>query len=176
LALKNHRSAIENTSNFAHPPASAWRVSGDEMTAVDMGRAPATSVGRRFYLIMSLLMAAVFIGGFSQTVPSDFAPTPGLPLLLHVHGAVFTLWVLVFVAQPAFIARGSIKLHRQIGMVGAALAGAMVIMGVAATLFAIRYHLVPPFFPPGIFLVMNLIGILVFGALGRRRHSSSAQV
>jgi uncharacterized membrane protein YozB (DUF420 family) len=135
------------------------------MTAVDMGRAPATSVGRRFYLIMSLLMAAVFIGGFSQTVPSDFAPTPGLPLLLHVHGAVFTLWVLVFVAQPAFIARGSIKLHRQIGMVGAALAGAMVIMGVAATLFAIRYKMVPPFFPPGIFLVMNLIGILVFGGL-----------
>jgi uncharacterized membrane protein YozB (DUF420 family) len=135
------------------------------MTAVDMRRAPATSVGRRFYLIMSLLMATVFIGGFSQTVPGDFAPAPGLPLLLHVHGAVFTLWVLVFVAQPAFVARGSIKLHRQIGMFGAGLAGAMVIMGVAATLFAIRYKMVPPFFPPGIFLVMNLIGILVFGGL-----------
>jgi CHASE2 domain-containing sensor protein len=50
-------------------------------------------------------------------------------------------------------------------MVGAALAGAMVIMGVAATLFAIRYKIIPPFFPPAIFLVMNVIGILVFGAL-----------
>jgi hypothetical protein len=39
-------------------------------------------------------------------------------------------------------------------------------MGVAATLFAIRYNfMVPPFFPPGIFLVMNVIGILVFGGL-----------
>jgi hypothetical protein len=100
------RSAIENTSNFAHPPASAWRVSGDEMTAVDMGRAPATSVGRRFYLIMSLLMAAVFVGGFPNGAGATSPTTPGLPLLLHVHGAVFTLWVLVFVAQPAFMRAG----------------------------------------------------------------------
>jgi hypothetical protein len=135
------------------------------MTAMDLGARPVASVGRRFYLIMSLLMAAVFIGGFSTTVPSDFTHVPGLPLLLHVHGAVFTLWVLVFVAQPAFVARGSLKLHRQVGMAGAWLAGLMVIMGLAATLFAIRYHFIPPFFPPAIFLVMNVIGILVFGAL-----------
>jgi hypothetical protein len=41
----------------------------------------------------------------------------------------------------------------------------MVVMGLAATFFAIRYHFVPPFFPPQIFLVMNTIGILVFGGL-----------
>jgi uncharacterized membrane protein YozB (DUF420 family) len=124
----------------------------------------AANVGRRFYLIMALVMAAL-VGGFSQTVPGDFAPSPGLPLLLHIHGAVFTCWVLVFVAQPAFIARGSLKLHRQVGMAGAVLAGAMVVMGLAATLFAVRYDRVPPFFPPGVFLVMNGIGILVFGGL-----------
>jgi hypothetical protein len=135
------------------------------MTTIEAGRSPAASVGRRFYLIMSLLMAAVFVGGFSQTVPDDFTHVPGLPLLLHVHGAVFTLWVLVFVAQPAFVARGSLKLHRQVGMAGAWLAGLMVIMGLAATLFAIRFGMVPSFFPPTIFLVMNIIGILVFGGL-----------
>ncbi len=134
------------------------------MTAIDAGRRP-VSIERRFHLIMALLMAAVFIGGFGQTVPHDFTATPGLPLLLHVHGAVFTLWVLVFVAQPAFVARGSLKLHRQIGMLGAWLAGLMVIMGLAATVFAIRYKFIPSFFPPAIFLVMNGIGILVFGAL-----------
>lgn len=135
------------------------------MTAIEAGRRPVASVGRRFYLIMSLLMAAVFIGGFGQTVPDDFTHKPGLPLLLHVHGAVFTLWVLVFVAQPAFVARGSLKLHRQVGMAGAWLAGLMVIMGLAATIFAIRYKFIPSFFPPTIFLVMNGIGILVFGGL-----------
>ena len=136
------------------------------MTAATITTPPArTQVGRRFYLIMALLMAAVIVGGFSQTVPGDFAPSPGLPLLLHIHGAVFTCWVLVFVAQPAFVARGSLKLHRQVGMAGAVLAGAMVIMGLAATFYAVRYHRVPSFFPPTIFLVMNGIGILVFGGL-----------
>ncbi|WP_426031908.1 hypothetical protein [Caulobacter sp. DWP3-1-3b2] len=136
------------------------------MTAAAMTtQRPAAQVGRRFYLIMALVMAAVLVGGFSQTVPGDFAPSPGLPLLLHIHGAVFTCWVLLFVAQPAFIARGSLKLHRQVGMFGAVLAAAMVVMGLAATLFAVRYHRVPSFFPPTIFLVMNAIGILVFGGL-----------
>ena len=122
-------------------------------------------VGRRFYLIMSLAMAAVFVAGFSTTVPGDFAPSPGLPLLLHVHGAVFTCWVLVFVAQPALVARGSLALHRKVGMIGAGLAVAMIVMGLAATLFSVRIDRVPPFFPPAIFLVMNTIGILVFGGL-----------
>lgn len=136
------------------------------MTAAAMTtQRPAANVGRRFYLIMALAMAAVFVGGFSQTVPGDFAPSPGLPLLLHIHGAVFTCWVLVFVAQPAFVARGSLKLHRKVGMFGAVLACAMVVMGLAATIYAVRYHRVPVFFPPSIFLVMNGIGILIFGGL-----------
>ncbi len=135
------------------------------MTTLDITQRPVRHVGRPFYLIMSLAMAAVIVGGFSQTVPGDFAPKPGLPLLLHVHGAVFTLWVLMFVTQPALIARRSLKLHRQLGLLGAGLAAAMVVMGLAATIFAIRHHFVPSFFPPTVFLVMNGVGILVFGGL-----------
>jgi hypothetical protein len=41
----------------------------------------------------------------------------------------------------------------------------MLVMGVAATLYAIRYNFVPGFFPRPIFLVMNLIGICVFAGL-----------
>ena len=37
--------------------------------------------------------------------------------------------------------------------------------GLAATLFSVRIDRVPPFFPPAIFLVMNTIGILVFGGI-----------
>lgn len=50
-------------------------------------------------------------------------------------------------------------------MAGAWLAGLMVVMGVAATVFAIRYKFIPSFFPPTIFLVLNLLGILTFGGL-----------
>jgi len=135
------------------------------MTTMGLSERSARDVGRPFYVLMSLAMAAVFIAGFSTTVPADFMASPALPLLLHVHGAVFTLWVLVFVSQPVLVSRGAIRQHRQLGYFGAALAIAMVVMGLAATFFAIRYHFVPPFFPPGIFLVMNTIGILAFGGL-----------
>lgn len=135
------------------------------MNELNLARPRSGTVGGRFYLVMSLAMAAVIVAGFAQTVPDDFTEQPGLPLLLHVHGAVFTLWVLLFVAQPAFIARGSRALHYRIGMVGACLAAAMLIMGVAATLYAVRYHMIPGFFPPRIFLVMNLIGIVTFAGL-----------
>jgi len=134
------------------------------MTAVVRDGA-AGQVRGRFYLIMSLAMAAVIVGGFSQTVPADFTANPGLPLLLHLHGAVFTLWLFLLVAQPALVARGSLALHRKLGWFGAWLAAAMVFMGLAATVFAIRYHFVPSFFPPPVFLVMNILGIMVFGGL-----------
>ena len=137
------------------------------MTATSVAPQPRRfgQVWNSFYVWISLVMAAVIVGGFARTVPGDFLDTPALPLLLHVHGAVFTLWVLLFVTQTAFIARGSLQLHRRVGWVGVGLAAAMVVMGVAATLFAVRYHAIPSFFPPTVFLVMNLIGILAFGGL-----------
>jgi uncharacterized membrane protein YozB (DUF420 family) len=114
---------------------------------------------------MSLAMAAVIIAGFSRTVPDDFTAGTKFPLLLAIHGTVFTLWIVLFVAQPAIVARGSLKLHRRIGWIGAGLAAAMVVMGLAATFYAVHSNAVPSFFPPSLFLVMNTIGIAVFGGL-----------
>jgi drug/metabolite transporter (DMT)-like permease len=122
-------------------------------------------VGRPFYLIISLVMAAVIVFGFAHTVPRDFTRTPALPILFHVHGAVFTLWVMLFVAQPAFIARGSVALHRKVGMIGAGVAAAMVVMGISATVYAVHEGFVPDFFPPRLFLVMNLLNVATFATL-----------
>jgi uncharacterized membrane protein YozB (DUF420 family) len=135
------------------------------MSSVDIGRTSSRVVRPPFYLVMSLAMAAVIIAGFSRTVPDDFTAGTDFPLLLAIHGTVFTLWIVLFVAQPAIVARGSLKLHRRIGWIGAGLAGAMVIMGLAATFFAIHSNNIPSFFPPPLFLVMNTIGIAVFGGL-----------
>lgn len=122
-------------------------------------------VGRGFYLVMFLVMVGILVAGFSQTVPDDFAPTPGLPLLLHVHGAVFTCWVLIMVAQPSLVVAGNLRRHIQIGTIGMVLAAAMVVMAVAATLYSVGHHLVPVFFPKPVFLVQNLLIIAVFAGL-----------
>lgn len=135
------------------------------MSSVDIGRTSSRVVRPPFYLVMSLAMAAVIIAGFSRTVPDDFTAGTKFPLLLAIHGTVFTLWIVLFVAQPAIVARGSLKLHRRIGWIGAGLAFAMVVMGLAATFFAVRFNSMPSFFPPPLFLVMNTIGIAVFGGL-----------
>ncbi|HVI56207.1 MAG TPA: hypothetical protein VM621_14285 [Luteibacter sp.] len=135
------------------------------MSSIDIGRTSSRVVRPPFYLVMSLAMAAVIVAGFSRTVPDDITAGSHFPMLLVVHGIVFALWIVLFVAQPAIVARGSIKLHRRIGWIGAGLAGAMFVMALAATLYSIHSNNVPSFFPAPLFLVMNTIGILVFGGL-----------
>lgn len=135
------------------------------MNSVASSRPSVRVVRPPFYLIMSVVMAAVIIGGFSRTVPDDFRAHPGLPWLLQLHGVIFTLWLVLLVAQPAMVYRGSLRLHRRLGWFGAALASAMVVMALAATWLSIRYNAVPSFFPPTVFLVMNTIGIAVFAGL-----------
>jgi uncharacterized membrane protein YozB (DUF420 family) len=131
-------------------------------------------VGRRFYLVLFLAMAAVIVAGFSTTVPGDFAP-PGIPLLLHAHGMVFTAWLALMIIQPTLVVMGNVKRHRQLGLVGAGLAAAMVAMALTATVVAVRVHMVPAGFPPAMFVVMNSLDAVVFGgliaaAIARRRE------
>jgi len=57
-----------------------------------------------FYFFMSLLIAAVVVYGFSQTVEKKLIhAAPPRPLLLYVHGAVFLGWVLFFSLQAALV-------------------------------------------------------------------------
>ena len=138
---------------------------GWAMTAIGVNSSAASGLARRFYLIMAVLIGATILAGFSRTVPYALTTPPGLPLLLHVHGFVFLSWLVLFAVQPWLIGAGNVALHRKLGWVGAILALLMTVMGVAATLFALATHIVPPFFPPSIFLAMNLIGIAFFAGL-----------
>ena len=117
-----------------------------------------------FYLVMSLVLAAIAVAGFSRTVPGDFA-APGFPAFLWLHAAVFTAWVLLFVAQPALAMAGSVRLHRRLGWLGAALACAMVVLGTYAILLALWADTLPPFYPHGLFLMRGMLAIGLFAAL-----------
>ena len=86
------------------------------MTSIDVAARAAPRTRSAFYLILSLVMAAVIIGGFSRTVPDDFTASPRLPVLLQVHGVIFSLWLVLLVVQPALVFRGSIRLHRRLGV------------------------------------------------------------
>ncbi len=144
------------------------------LITIRQSKAAGEDNGRVFYLVMSFLLAGIVVFGFSHTVPMDLVP-PGLPLLLKCHAAVFVTWVVLFIAQPVLIVSGNAAMHRRLGWLGLALAVAMVGMGTAAILFALRSDSLPPFYPPGLFIMRGVAGLagfagLIAGAILQRRR------
>jgi len=134
------------------------------LITVEETRTSPRATGQPFYLFMSLLLAGITALGFSHTVPTDLAP-PGLPVLLKFHAAIFFSWVVLFIAQPSLVVSGNIAMHRRLGWFGLALACAMVGIGTAAILLALRADSLPPFYPPGLFFVRGIAGLAGFAAL-----------
>src|ERR1041385_8610276 len=92
-----------------------------------------------FFTGMAIAVAATVGAGFAPTyyLKPLFA-TPALPLSLHIHGALFTAWVLLFVAQTSLVAANRTDLHRRLGVAGAGLAVAMVVSGTAVAIESAR--------------------------------------
>ena len=88
---------------------------------------------------MSLAIAASVFVGFAPTYfLKAYFDGPPLSLLIHVHGLAFTAWIVLFVAQTILVARHRVRFHRRLGTAGAALAGVMVVLGLAAALVFAR--------------------------------------
>jgi hypothetical protein len=101
--------------------------------------APYTVSERRFYTGMAIAIFLVVFVGFSRSFflrplfPEH--PSPSEPIF-YIHGALFTLWILLFALQVTLINRGSVQVHRNIGLVGMLLAIGMVILGIMGALYA----------------------------------------
>ena len=132
----------------------------------------------RFYLTMVLISAAVIFIGFAPSfyLKSVIHAPPPLTLLTVSHGVVFTAWVALFITQAALIATRNNALHRQLGMAGALLFGAMVTLGIWTAVTSARLGHAPPGAPePLAFLSLPLLAIvaalvLVALALWNRMH------
>ncbi|RZL25228.1 MAG: hypothetical protein EOP64_07135 [Sphingomonas sp.] len=120
---------------------------------------------RRFFLGMAIVIAATVILGFTMNAARMHWTFFALPVQVHLHAAAFLSWIILYVVQNWLIVRGSIKRHRQLGVLGAGIAVTMVVLGIVTTVAAIKQHRVPPFFPPGIFLVLDVLGVIGFGIL-----------
>lgn len=135
-------------------------------TAVSRVQSNTRTRERWFYLSFAAVAAAIVFAGFERTfyLKHVFA-TPRLPLLLHIHGFVFTLWLLLFFVQPLLVAFKRVDLHRKLGVVGGILAVAMLAVIVLTTI-----EVTKPGFRAGApaplrALSLPLINILEFGVL-----------
>ena len=131
---------------------------------------------RPLFVFASLLVVAIVFAGFAQTFYlKSWFDAPPLSNLLFVHGFVMSAWLALFVGQTALVESGRVNLHRRLGVIGAALAVLLVVVGVAAALDAGRRGFTPaPQVTPQMFLAIPLVDILVFAilvgiALAKRR-------
>jgi hypothetical protein len=115
---------------------------------------------------MSVIMLAIVFLGFANSYFLRGAVFSHLPsLLVHLHGAVFSSWIILFVVQSSLVSAGNVRLHRKLGVAGAVVAGLMVVLGVLTPFGTLRRGVqLPPIFTPASFLLGNLLGILFFGA------------
>ena len=122
---------------------------------------------RLFYVGMSVVVAATVFAGFSRTyfLKSYFGAQPLMPLL-HLHGIVFTSWIVLLLTQTTLVAANRTDLHRRLGIAGAVIAVMMVVVGTMTAIIRAKQGAAPPGGPPPlVFLAIPLFDILVFSSL-----------
>lgn len=96
-----------------------------------------------FYFSMSLVLTALVLWGFSHTVDAAlFHANPPRPLLLWIHGAAFSIWMIFLIAQSALVRTRNVSVHRLLGWFGAALASVMVVLGLVIAIIMGRFDTV----------------------------------
>jgi hypothetical protein len=146
---------------------------------------PSAPVGRHdrlFYSGMAVALALTVFVGFSSTYylrlfaggpQATFSGAPFTPLV-HVHGVLFSSWVLLFIVQTALVATRRVAIHRRLGVAGAVLAAAMVVVGALAAIASAKRGAAPPGTDPLSFLIIPLFDMVLFAgfvtaALVKRR-------
>jgi FtsH-binding integral membrane protein len=125
-----------------------------------------TFLGRYFYLCMSLVFAGLVMWGFSRTVDANLIhANPPRPLLLWLHGAAFSTWVVFFIAQSSLVRMRKVSVHRFLGWFGAGLASLMVVLGSMVAVVMARFDN-RVLHQPGTdaFLAVPLADMIIFGA------------
>lgn len=93
----------------------------------------------RFFLGIAVAAALSVFVGFARTyyLKSIFS-LRSFPLLFHIHGALFTAWMLVLVLQVSLVASRRTAWHRKVGWIGLSLVVPMLVTGFLVAIAAAR--------------------------------------
>jgi hypothetical protein len=118
---------------------------------------------RIFYSGMAILLCVCVFIGFSPTYFQAGMMRAPLPSpILHIHGVVFTLWMLLFVVQGALISARRVKWHRSFGTIAFCLPPIMIVLGVIAAIDALHRGVKIGPLDPAVSSAIPLISILAF--------------
>jgi len=120
----------------------------------------------RFYLLITATLVAFVVLGFARTYYSRIlTDPPPLTTLLHLHAAVFTIWMALFLTQAGLVAAHRVDLHRKLGIASAVFAGLVFVVGVLSVFqTAISNHVSPSGLAPAQFSIVGFTSIGLFGA------------
>jgi hypothetical protein len=120
---------------------------------------------RNFFLLMVVLLWLGILMGFVPDIIGRVRAHHLFPAVVYFHGVVFVGWLGLLTAQVLLIRSRRVDLHRELGMAGVALYGAMVVLGVVTSV-AVDYELfATPRSDPS-FLSIQLADMLAFSVLG----------
>lgn len=126
--------------------------------------------GRRydhfFFAAMAWLMALTVLVGFGPTYYFAGVFSAPLPsLTIHLHGAAFTLWMLLLLTQTSLVSAGRVDLHRRLGIAGFGLACIMPILGVMAATDSLVREAGPPGRDPRFFYIVPMTSMVAFASI-----------
>lgn len=95
----------------------------------------------QFYIGLTLFLIVTVVTGFWPSYFGTFLRGGATrPLVMHVHGAIFTGWMALLFLQVGLAATGRVRTHRRIGTFGIWYGAAVFTMGVIATFAAPVIH------------------------------------
>lgn len=91
-------------------------------------------IDRWIYVFMAVGFIAIVLVGFipdsmTQVAAVQTGQRPPFPVVLHVHAALMGTYLLLLLTQAALVATGRVAWHRALGLFGAVLAAALVVVG-----------------------------------------------
>jgi hypothetical protein len=116
-----------------------------------------------FFGGMAIVLCAIVVIGFTPTYFGAGVFRAPLPSpILHVHGAVFTLWMVLFLVQSALISAKRVRWHRSLGVIAFCLPPLMIVLGVIAAIDALHRGVSIGPLDPAVSLAIPLLGIACF--------------
>ncbi|MGB9455330.1 MAG: hypothetical protein WCB12_04765 [Bryobacteraceae bacterium] len=95
-------------------------------------------IARWFFAGMAILMLATSVAGFAPAILNPAGRLAPLSLLAAVHGLVFFVWLMLFLAQSLLIATGRVGYHRRLGFAAAFVLALMIPLGYVTTVTMVR--------------------------------------
>ena len=120
-----------------------------------------------FFLGMTLVMAFFVFAGFGMSYwyPLASGSFPPAPPVVHLHGWIFSIWMILLVVQAALVNSGNVMLHRGLGLFGIAMATLVLCMGTLISIIGLPGGIdnpSPVFFDA---MYLSFAAILGFGIL-----------